>query len=288
MGKVADTLTAAPAPQLRRLVSSYSGNRYRGFSPGTHIGLPSRNLTVVVSLDAPLHMAAMPDRSQAPGFFAALAAGLHTRPAVIGHDGSGCSVSVELTPAGSRSLLGVPAGALADTVVDLEELLGPKVHELAEPLAAAPDWRACFAVLDKVLTRLAGRIDEADESTAYAWRRILESRGDVRIGDLANEMAYSRRQLTKRFRREYGLTPKQAVRVVRFERSWLALRRLERSARLRDHRERASLAEVAVGCGYYDQAHMARDWNELAGCAPSAWLAAEEFPFVQDSATDTP
>jgi AraC-like DNA-binding protein len=284
--KVAETLTAAPAPQLRHLVESYSGNRYHGFSPGTHLGLPSRNLTVVISLGAPVHVAAAPDRSHAPRSFAALAAGLHTGPAVIAHDGSGHSVSLALTPAGSRSLLGLPAGALAGIVVELEELLGTHANELAERLAAAPSWRACFSVLDDALTGLAGRADEVADTTAYAWHRILESAGSVKIGALANELAYSRRHLTQRFNQEYGLTPKQAARVVRFERSWSVLRRLERSRRQGEACENRSLADVAVECGYYDQAHLARDWNDLAGCAPSAWLAAEELPFVQDSAVD--
>jgi AraC-like DNA-binding protein len=285
-GRVADSLTALPAPELRCLVSSYSGSRLEGFAPGTHRGLPSRHLTVVISLDAPLRVAAVPDRSQAGGSFAALAAGLRTGPAAITHDGSEHTVSVELTPAGARSLLGLPAAELAGEVVDLDELLGPNVPGLAERMASAPDWRERFAVLDAVLTRCAGRTAEADDSMAYAWRRLVGSGGAVRVAKLADEIGYSRRQLTKRFSREYGLTPKQAARVVRFERSWLLLRGLERSQRHSPDRDPPSLAKVAITCGYYDQAHMAREWNDLAGCPPSAWLAAEELPFVQDSTDD--
>jgi AraC-like DNA-binding protein len=277
-GQVVDSMTGAPAPQLRSLVSRYSGSRLEGFVPGTHLGLPSRHLTVVISLGAPVHLAA--------GSFVALAAGLRTGPAAITHDGSEHTVSVELTPAGARSLLGLPAAALAGEVVDLAELLGPETGELFERMATAPGWRERFAVLDEVLTRCAGRTAEADDSMAYAWRRLVGSAGAVRVAKLADEIGYSRRQLTERFTREYGLSPKQAARVMRFERSWLLLRRLERSRRKSAGRDRPSLAEVAPTCGYYDQAHMAREWNDLAGCPPSAWLAAEELPFVQDSTAE--
>ena len=44
---------------------------------------------------------------------------------------------------------------------------------------------------------------------------------------------------------------------------------------------RRPLAEVAAECGYADQAHLAREWSELAGCSPTTWLR-EEFPFLQD------
>jgi AraC-like DNA-binding protein len=282
-----DSSSAAPAQQLAPLVTGYHGNRYQGLRPGTHLGLPSRNLTVVVSLGATLHIAAMPDRTQAPRHCAALAAGLHTGPAVIAHNGSEHVVSLELTPAGARSLLGLPAGELVDKAVDLEELLGGQaMRELTERLAAAPDWPGCFAILDDVLTRRAAGRERAEDSVSHAWHRIVGTGGTVRIGDLADDVGYSRRQLTKRFTREYGLTPKQAARVVRFERSWQLLRRLERSRRLLPEGGRPSLAEVAFSCGYYDQAHLAREWNDLAGCPPSAWLAAEELPFVQDTAVE--
>lgn len=274
-GRVAaDAAVAAPAAQLQPLVGGYSGIRYEGFPPGTHLGLPSHRLTVVFSLGAPLHVAG--------GQFTALAAGLHTSPAVIVHDGSQHVVSLELSPAGARSLLGLPAAELAHSVVELDQLLGREAGKLTDRMAAAPDWEACFAVLDDALTRWAGRTNPAEVGVSGAWHRIVQSGGTVRIDDLANETGYSRRHLTQRFTREYGLTPKQAARVVRFERSWLLLRRLERSRR-RSHSDRPSLAEIAASCGYYDQAHLARDWNQLAGCPPSAWLGAEELPFVQDS-----
>ena len=47
----------------------------------------------------------------------------------------------------------------------------------------------------------------------------------------------------------------------------------------------ATFADLAAECGFYDQAHLAREFRALAGCPPSVWLA-EEFRFVQASAAD--
>jgi AraC-like DNA-binding protein len=282
-GKTVEARGATPAPELRSLVDSYGGIRYEGFAPGTHLGLPSRHLTVALSLGTPLIVGA-PERSQAPRPLTALAAGLHTRPATITHDGSQDSISFELTPLGARCLLGVRAADLAGQIVELEDLLGGGARELVDRLASAIDWRGRFAVLDDFLIRLARGVDVCEGPVERAWQRIVDSGGKLRVGDLARDTGYSRRHLTTRFVGEYGLTPKQASRVIRFERSWRILRRLERRQQLSSRPERRSLAEIAVGCGYYDQAHLAREWNDLAGCPPSAWLASEELPFVQDAA----
>lgn len=264
----AESAVVRPAGQLRPLVREYVGYRYEDFPAGTHRGLPSPYVTVVVSLGKPVRLA-----GRHPGEYAALAGGLHTRPEMIEHDGDEYGVQLALTPAGARHLLGLPAGELRATVVDLADLLGPDVAEIAERMALAPAWPDRFAVLDDVLSRRANQETAVDDRLAWAWRRIVGSGGTARIGDVAADAGWSRRHLGGRFFREYGLTPKDAARVARFH----------RSRRLVQRPGRPRLAAVAAACGFYDQAHLAREWNDLAGCPPSQWLATEQFPSVQDA-----
>jgi AraC-like DNA-binding protein len=264
-----DGAEVRPPAHLAPLVERYVGYRYEGVPAGTHLGLPSRHLTVVISLGPPTRLARMADPAQAPASYAALAGGLHTRPAVIAHDGDLCGVQLMLTPRGARSLLGVPAGELGPQVIELDHLLA--AGELIDRMGEAHGWRARFAVLDEVLTRRLDQIAAPQVELDHAWRRIAACHGAVRVADLAADVGWSRRHLTERFTREYGLTPKEAARVMRFE----------RSRRLLQRHDRPTLASVAAACGYYDQAHLAREWNDLAGCPPSTWLADEELPFLQ-------
>lgn len=102
-----------------------------------HRGLPSRYLTFIVTLDGTVDLASMPDPAQPPASFTTLAGGLHATPALISHDGNQHGVQLHLTPMGARVLLGLPAGELASSVVDLRTLLGPVAGELVERLRSA-------------------------------------------------------------------------------------------------------------------------------------------------------
>jgi AraC-like DNA-binding protein len=264
-----DAVVGQPAAVLRPFVRRYLGYRYAGFRPGTHLGLPSPYLTIVVSLGDPTQVAV--DAGRPAVGHIAMAGGLHRRPVLLPHDGNQFGVQLDLTPAGARALLGLPAAGIAATVVGLDELLGPAAAELPDRMAAAADWPHRFAILDEVLSRCTDRAKPAPTILGYLWRRMLTSGGALRVGDLAAEVGWSRRHLGARFAAEFGLSPKEAARVVRFDRA----KRLLRAP------DRPTLAEVSAVCGYYDQPHLAREWRELAGVAPSVWLAEDELSFVQ-------
>ena len=284
-GPVAEMVEVAPAPWLASVVSGYRRHRFRGFSPGVHLGLPSPCLTVVVSLDGPLQVAA--PGVHGPTSFAALVAGVQTGPVGIVHDGSQHVVSFEVAPTGARSVFGVPARVLAGEVVALDGVIGPQASEIAERIAASDDPSRWGEVLDRIFSPSDTRDPATQDATRHAWRRIVASGGRLAIGDLAEETGYSRRHLSARFVDEYGITPKLAARIARFERSRNLLRTTETARRITGKGRYPGLAEIAARSGYYDQAHLAREWNQLAGCPPTTWLATEVLPFVQDTTKAT-
>ncbi len=280
-----------PAEPLRRYVAYYTGYRQRGVPPARHRGLPSPFLTLIFTLDEPLVLLAHPDPRQQPGEFAALLGGLHSAPALVVHDGAQSGVQVALRPFGARALLGLPAGELAELDVPAEAVLGGACAEFRDRALAAASWPERFAILDEILLRVgsgrgtdpgAGCAPGVAPEVSFAWRRLLRAGGAVRVSDLAAETGWSGRHLTGRFRTEIGLTPKAAARVIRFTRArHLLIRQATASAEASDIGYR--LADLAVACGYFDQAHLAREFRSLAGCPPSQWLT-EEFRNIQAGA----
>jgi AraC-like DNA-binding protein len=269
-------------------VAHYTGYRQRGVPPARHRGLPSPFLTLIFTLDEPLVILAHPDPRQPPGDFGALLGGLHSAPALIAHDGAQSGIQVALRPLGARAVLGLPAGELAEIDLPADAVMGGACAELRARTLAAPGWPERFAVLDEILLRLlthrlktcAYPDPEVAPEVRWAWRELLASGGTVRITDLAAETGWSARHLTGRFRTELGLTPKAAARVIRFDRArHLLIRHAAAAPDDNGHR----LADLAATCGYFDQAHLAREFRSLAGCPPSTWFT-EEFRNIQAGA----
>lgn len=272
-----DGLTQArrgsPHPSLRRLVTRYHGYRYMEGIGGIHHGLPSTSLTVVLAFDRPLDVGWLGSPGSQRQLWT-VASGLTMSPAAIQHDGRQHGLQLDLTPLGARVLLGVPSAALHRELVAVDDLIGAAAAaRLYDEVSASRTWAGRFAALDAGLLRLAAAGDSGeqvlDKTVRHAWSRLHATAGQLAVSQLAADVGWSRGQLARRFRCEFGLGPKQLARLVRFAAARELVARHSR------------LADVAAQCGYADQAHLTREWRELAGLTPTGWLD-EEATFVQE------
>jgi AraC-like DNA-binding protein len=247
-----------PDPRLRGHVLSYCSYREETTTFVRRRELPGVRVVMIINLGEPIRVFA-PGASgwseQPEGFLA----GMHDTYAVTETGGSQGGVQVDLTPVGAHLLLGIPMDELSQRVVTLEEMFGRGGTLLREAVAGAPDWAARFAVIDDFLLTLLDRARSPVLSVTRALGRLYESGGTVPVGVLAAEIGCSRRHLISRFREQVGVTPKLLARILRFE----------RAVALVDAGTEMGWAEIAQACGYYDQAHMIRDFNQFAGCPPS-------------------
>ncbi|MET9272709.1 helix-turn-helix domain-containing protein [Kribbella sp. NPDC003557] len=253
-------------PALRPYAGDVIGYAYEADPPDLHRGLPSRYLTVIVTLDEPLGVA----RPGGPvAKYDALVGGLHSTAVHVGQTPSRAGVQLNLTPSAARVLLGLPPGELASGVLGLDEVLGRRARELTGQLRDAATWSARFGLVESWLLRQLGerRAGAVRPELGWAWRRLCESSGGLGVQELASEVGWSRRHLTERFRSEFGLPPKVASRVLRFELVTATLRR----------RPHTRLAELSATAGYADQAHLTREFRAIAGCSPRQWMT-EELP----------
>jgi AraC-like DNA-binding protein len=176
---------------------------------------------------------------------------------------------VFIKPLGVPAILGVASAEISSLVVNLSDIWGSRAGDLVEVLRAADTWKQRFAILDRAFVSRLNPI-KAQSEISWAWSRLARTHGMIPIQKLADEVGYSRRYFSEGFRTATGVSPKAAARVFRFQRACRLI--VER---------RSSLADVATDCGYFDQAHLTREWHALAGCSPKAWID-RDLPFLQD------
>lgn len=271
-GTEAETCFGRPSPALAPYVGRYIGYRLIGFPAGLHRGMPSRHMTFIVSIGEDIDVVSQADPNQAPARYRCVVGGLQASSAMIAHDGHQEGVVLELTPLGCRALLAMPARELWSTSLELDDLVSRVGSELWERLQGVRGWPARFATCDAVLGRLVAERFVAPE-LRRSWQLLDASDGMSPVAEVASDVGWSRQHFARRFKDEFGLSPKLAARVMRFEKA----RRL-----LTSTPSFVSIAQVAAICGYFDQAHLTRDFVDLAGCSPARWMAEEELPFLQD------
>lgn len=192
--------------------------------------------------------------------FASFAAGLHAGPVTIDSFGKSCCVQVNFTPLGARRFFGLPMTELADRMVPFDEVLGAAGHRLRDRLGEEASWQRRLNMAENfVVERLMKALPSSPEIN-WALERIVASGGRRRIATIATEIGWSRKHLAARFADQTGLGPKSVARIVRFN----------RAASMSRRNGPADWADIAAACGYADQAHLVREFRELAGATPTA------------------
>ena len=183
----------------------------------------------------------------------AVVSGVYRRYFVIDTREHVAMVGAHFRPGGAGAVLGVPPGALADRHVELSDLWGP--NHLREQLC---DARDPLATLEAVLVaRLSSRAAHA--AVPHALAMVARA---ARIGDVARTVGLSRRRLIEVFTADVGITPKRMSKLLRLQRA-LALAGTG-----------AEWSRASQASGYFDQAHLIRDCNEIAGVPPSELVRA--------------
>jgi AraC-like DNA-binding protein len=261
-----------PHPSLRGVVLRYEGYADRSGVPVTIRQLPCTFVPIILDLDAGWTVAHR-EHTDSALRLDSFVAGITDGPVLVGHGGSARCLQVDLTPLGARRLIGMPMSELANQTVPIDDVLGGFGAELVQRVGAAPDWPARFALVDAAIRARLADTAPVDAGIEWSLRRIADSGGAPTIADLAAELGWSHRRLIARYRDAVGLPPKLIARIVRFE----------RLAALVSEDPLTDWANAALACGYFDQAHLAREVRMLADITPTE-LRMQTVNSVQDNA----
>jgi AraC-like DNA-binding protein len=167
-------------------------------------------------------------------------------------------VGATFTPGGARPFFIEPADVLARDQTPLEALWGRTGATLRARLQGTRNAAERLRTLAAVLLERRVRPLERHTGVDFALAQLR----DRPVGDVVESLGMSAPRFIKLFAEHVGLTPKKFARVQRFQRATAAL----------DSGARHGFIDLALSCGYFDQAHFIRDFREFAGVTPSDYL----------------
>jgi AraC-like DNA-binding protein len=168
-------------------------------------------------------------------------------------------LGVHFKPGGASAFLGLPAGELANSHVDLCAIWGPSATELRERLCELREPIQRFRLLERALLDRLADPAQGHGAVRQGLEILMGSHGRARISDIARDADLSQRRLTHLFTAEVGLTPKLFARVQRFQHAVTRSRAPKKM----------DWAELALDCGYFDQSHLVHEFVEFSGVTPA-------------------
>ena len=190
-------------------------------------------------------------------------AGARSESLVIDTASQASVMGVHFKPGGAYPFLPMPTSELHNAVVALDDLWGATAASLREHLLEATTTDAKFHILEQTLLEQARRPLARHRAVAYALDELQRERHARSISDVTDETGLSARRFIQVFSEEVGLTPKLFCRVRRFQQ---VLSLIHTAAQI-------NWADVAVRCGYFDQAHFIHDFQAFSGINPTTYLA---------------
>ena len=232
-----------PSPDLMPFLDRIWIMRWdlRGCRAGEQRFLPSPNAHFVIGLGQ------------------ATLAGVTRKVNGFAFEGAGRILGLRFRAGGLRPFLTGPVARLTDRKVSAAMLTGVPDETVVAAISAAESDEAMIRGAEAFLR---ARLPEPDPMADLACAAVDCARredGPLRAEELADRSGLSLRSLQRLFHDYVGVSPKWVIRRYRLqEAAW----RLAQG-------DDAPLSHLAADLGYFDQAHLARDFVAMLGCPPS-------------------
>jgi len=250
--------TYAPSQPLAEYIEMFwYWEDYHPTHPRERI-LPGGMMEITISLsDVPFQI----DDGASHSIRGPMAAGARSTPFIIDTSQPMSILSVWFKPGGALPFFGVPGHELHNLHLPLEILWGRSANYLYEQLREAKSSAERFRILECALLARLYHADERHQAVNYALNIFRASPHTVKISDVVDAIALSPTRFIQVFREDVGMTPKQFCRVQRFQ----------HALNLIASQQSVNWVDVALACGYYDQAHFINDFRRLAGITPALY-----------------
>jgi AraC-like DNA-binding protein len=183
---------------------------------------------------------------------------------------------VNFKPFGAFPFLGFPLSELYNQVVTLDAIWGQWASEIREQLYAAPSVEAGLALFERLmLSRLCEKPHE-HKVVEYAISMIDQRHDHLSIRELSDQIGISQNHLGTLFKRVIGTSAKELARLYRFK----------HVLRSTDDIHPIDWTQIAQRCGYYDLAHLNKDFVRFTGHSPTDYWHLRRRVHTEDALVD--
>jgi AraC-like DNA-binding protein len=187
----------------------------------------------------------------------AMLVGQHSGPVVVVPTGAVDVWGVRLHPWSAAACLETSLDELRESTIPLDQVLRADLAGELHDGPRAGGAEMLTATLERWLT---GRTPP-DRGVREAVELITRERTLPSVRAMGAQLGRSTRWIQRSFRDTVGLTPKMFSRI----------RRVQRAMTLATSQPGRTWSSIAADVGYFDQAHLVRDFRQIVGCTPSAF-----------------
>jgi AraC-like DNA-binding protein len=232
--------------------------------------MPNASMELIIDLkDGPKRLYKRNDLSRFDTYKRCWISGMQRQFIVIGTEVGSSMMGARFHTGGASPFFGFPLSELGGSVVELELIWKREVLALREQLLESPTIDGKFDLLESYLIRKAESRLEPDPGIAAALA-TLRSWPALPLPELASRLGLSHKRMIARFDCRVGVTPKFTSRLLRFQKALLAAYRAT---------SEPDWSDLALDCGYYDQAHLIHEFQQFAGLTPAQYVRNRtEYP----------
>lgn len=167
-------------------------------------------------------------------------------------------VFVIFQPYGTGMFFQMPVSEIVNQNLAFEEIVHRQASDIEDKILQARSVRQRIMLIDDFLMKRLIQSNRNSDQITAAFNTLHHCQGRVTVKQLAASSCLSIKQFERKFAAFVGLSPKQYLRIARFQ----------KIIKLRNSKHFENYTSLAYDGAYYDQAHFIHDFKLIADLSP--------------------
>ncbi len=174
------------------------------------------------------------------------------------------SLQIVFQPGALYRMFGFSLNEITDQSIDASDIFGSAIEHINDQLYHAQSHVEMIRIAEGFIVKLASGVKTKE---TLPIDRVAQQMLDASepLDRYVSNAYLSHRQFDRQFIDRMGITPKEYLRVVRFDQAF----------RMKNHYPEMNWFNIAIACGYYDYQHLSKDYHAFTGYTPAAFFAMD-------------